>query len=230
MSTIIKFYRTIIDIIKLPVANLRFHGGTDRDDIVATYRYYTKWHPRYKVIRHKTLGAALIDLTHINTREKYLALIKGKRGADYHAKRARARGYIVSEIERNDYIDAIHEINISCASRQGRAMDATYQRKIQHFDAKPHFRYFGVVDPKGKLVAYANIGAFGNFCAFSHLIGVRNNDGIMHFLLAEIIFELIDRQQAHYVMYDTFFGALPGLRQFKTMLGFRPYRVKYILQ
>jgi hypothetical protein len=33
-----------------------------------------------------------------------------------------------------------------------------------------------------------------------------------------------------YVMYDTFFGAQSGLQQFKRVLGFQPYRVKYTLQ
>ena len=229
MSTFKNFYETIVQIIRLPVATLSFRGDIDPENIAATYRYYTKRHPRYKLIRHKTLGAALIDLKQIDTYEKYLTLIKGKNGAAYHVKRARARGYSFAEIDRNAYIDAIHQINISCTYRQGRPMDATYQKKIDHFDSLPHFRYFGIVNNKGELVAYANIGMYGNFCGFSQLIGVRNNDGIMHLLLVEIISRLIDQQQVRYVMYDTFFGALPGLRLFKTMLGFRPYRAKYIL-
>jgi hypothetical protein len=218
-----------MQIIKLPVATLSFSGESDPDNIRSTYRYYTKRHPRYKLIRHKTLGAALIDLELVNSKEKYIDLIKGKNGAAFHAKRARSRGYIFSEIDRNNYVDEIHHINISCASRQGRPMDATYQIKTQHFESLPHFRYFGVINNKGELVAYANLGWFGNFCGFSQLIGLRNNDGIMHFLMVEIISLLIDQQQVRYIMYDTFFGALPGLRLFKTMLGFRPYRAKYVL-
>jgi hypothetical protein len=31
-------------------------------------------------------------------------------------------------------------------------------------------------------------------------------------------------------MYDTFFGAQPGMQSFKKILGFRPYRVRYALQ
>jgi hypothetical protein len=31
-------------------------------------------------------------------------------------------------------------------------------------------------------------------------------------------------------MYDTYFGASPGLKAFKTMLGFQPYRAKYSIQ
>lgn len=229
MLTLARFYDTLVQVIKLPVATLNFCDDIDPENIRSTYRYYTKRHPRYKLIRHKTLGAALIDLQVVNTQEKYLALIKGKNGGAFHAKRARARGYIFSEIDRNAHVDAIHYINTSCASRQGRPMDLAYQTKAQHFDSLRHFRYFGIVNGKGELVAYANVGLFGNFCGFSQLIGLRNNDGIMHLLLMEIVSGLIEQQQVRYVMYDTFFGALPGLRQFKTMLGFRPYRAKYVL-
>jgi hypothetical protein len=229
MPTIARYYETMMQIVRLPVATLSFCGNIDPENILETYRYYTKWHPRYKLIRHKTVGAALIDLEQIDTREKYLALIKGKNGGAFHAKRARARGYTFAEIDRNAHVEAIHKINISCASRQGRPMDMTYQKKIDYFESLKHFRYYGIVNDRGELVAYANLGLFGNFCGFSQLIGLRNNDGAMHLLLVEIVSRLIDQHQVRYVMYDTFFGALPGLRQFKTMLGFRPYRAKYVL-
>jgi hypothetical protein len=230
MSKLNELYNTLKQVANLPNAALNFSVNISQENIMATYRYYTKPHPRYKLIRHKTLGAALIDFFQINTPEKYFALIDGKNGAQHHAKRARARGYKCVEINRNDHIDAIYRINTSCALRQGRPMDAAYQHKIQNFDSLPNFKYFGIVDKYGELVAYANIGTFGNFCSFSQLIGLRNNDGIMHLLVVEIIFLLIDEAKVRYVMYDTFFGALPGLRLFKKMLGFRPYRVKYTLQ
>jgi len=229
MPTLRHLYNTLLQIIRLPVATLSFNGQNNYDNIISTYQYYTKRHPRYKLIRHKTLGAALIDLELVSSRDKYIDLTKGKNGATFHAKRARSRGYIFSEIDRNEYIEDIHKINISCASRQGRPMDENYQKKIQHFESLPHFRYFGIINNKGELVAYANLGQFGNFCGLSQLIGLRNNDGIMHLLMVEIIFLLIDQRQVRYIMYDTFFGALPGLRLFKTMLGFRPYRAKYLL-
>jgi hypothetical protein len=229
MPTLLHYYHTLIQVIRLPVATLNFIEGSDSGNIRSTYLYYTKRHPRYKLIRHKTLGAALIDLDHVNSREKYTNLIKGKNGAAYHAKRARARGYTFSEIDRNKYIDNIHHINISCTSRQGRPMDAPYQNKIQHFESLPNFRYYGISNDQGDVVAYANLGFFGNFCGFSQLIGLRNNDGIMHLLMTEIVSSLIDQKHVRYIMYDTFFGALPGLRLFKTMVGFRPYRAKYIL-
>jgi hypothetical protein len=230
MDNILRHYNTLVQIIRLPVAYLYFQKNIDPENIKSTYRYYTKPHPRYKIIRHKTLGAALIDLQDFNTLEKYLDHIKGKNCGAYHAKRARSRGYVVTEIDRNRYVDAIHAINTSVENRQGRPMAKHYQEKQEHFEALKHFRYYGILNKEGQLVAYGNLGLYGNFAGFSHLIGIRNNDGIMHLLVVEIISQLIGQQAVRYVMYDTYFGAQPGMQTFKKILGFRPYRAKYALQ
>ena len=230
MNNFLRHYNTLVQIIKLPVAHLYFQQKIDPAIIKSTYRYYTKRHPRYKVIRHKTVGAALIDLGTIDTRDKYLEYIKGKNCGAYHAKRARARGYTCTEIDRNRHVDEIHAINTSVENRQGRPMDKHYQEKQYYFEPLKHFRYYGVLNKDGQLVAYANIGLYGNFAAFSHLIGMRNNDGIMHLLVVDIISQLIDQKVVRYVMYDTFFGAQPGLQTFKKIVGFRPYRAKYSLK
>jgi hypothetical protein len=52
----------------------------------------------------------------------------------------------------------------------------------------------------------------------------------MHLLVVDIVCRLLDEGQLRFVMYDTFFGASPGLKHFKTILGFRPYRVKYRIE
>lgn len=226
----LQHYNTFLEVMKLPRARLHFSQQIDPVDIKATYRAYTKPHPRFKIIRHKTLGAALIDLAEYPTREAYLEHIKGKNQGGYHAKRARSRGYVVREIDRNAYIDDIHEINTSLDVRQGRKMDEKYLAKQDTFNDQKHFLYWGVVSPQGKLVAYATLGIYGNFASFSQMMGIRNNDGIMHLLLSEAVCRLIDAGRVRYVMYDTFFGAQPGLRHFKTILGFRPYRASYSLQ
>jgi hypothetical protein len=109
-------------------------------------------------------------------------------------------------------------------------MDQRYLDKVTHYEHLPHVDHFGVLNGDGRLVAYANIGRYGNFSAFSQLIGVRNNDGIMHLLIVDIVARLIERQRVRYVMYDTFFGAQSGLQNFKRIVGFEPYRVKYSLQ
>ena len=226
----LQHYNTFLEVMKLPRARLYFSQQIDPVDIRATYRNYTKPHPRFKIIRHKTIGAALVDLAQFPNRDAYLDHIKGKNQGGYHAKRARSRGFVVREIDRNDYVDDIHEINTSLDVRQGRKMDGHYLEKQERFDRQKHFHYWGVLNPQGKLVAYATRGIYGNFASFSQMMGIRNNDGIMHLLLSEAICRLIDGGKVRYVMYDTFFGAQPGLRNFKTILGFRPYRASYSLQ
>jgi hypothetical protein len=230
MNTLLRHFDTLRQVISLPRADLCFDTRIEPDDIPATYRYYTKPHPRYKLIRNKTIGAALIDLGRFPAAPAYLDAIQGKNRGAWHARRARSRGYVCTEIERNDYVDDIHAINTSLDTRQGRPMDAKYLDKTTHFERLPHFDYYGVLDGDGRLVAYANIGRYGNFSAFSQLMGLRNNDGIMHLLIVDIVTRLIERQHVRYVMYDTFFGAQGGLQHFKRIVGFEPYRVKYTLQ
>jgi hypothetical protein len=230
MNILLRHFDTLRQVLSLPRADLCFDARIEPDDIPATYRYYTKPHPRYKVIGNKTIGAALIDLARFPAATAYLDAIQGKNKGAWHARRARTRGYVCKEIERNDYVDAIHAINTSLDTRQGRPMDGKYLDKTTRFERLPHFDYYGVLDGEGKLVAYANIGHYGNFSAFSQLIGLRNNDGIMHLLIIDIVTRLIERQRMRYVMYDTFFGAQPGLQHFKRIVGFEPYRVKYSLQ
>ena len=223
-------FATVKTLIGLPVARLHFDASIEPVNVLSTYRYFTKRHPKYKLIQHKSWGAALIDLGQCGTREQYFAHIAGKNGGAWHAKRARARGYVLAEIDLNEHVDAIHAINTSVGERQGRPMDARYQEKQLAFDTLANFGYYGVLDAGGKLMAYATLGRFGNFSSFVQLMGYRNNDGIMHLMVSEIVARLIEQGQVRYVMYDTYFGALPGLQQFKTVLGFQPYRVHYSLQ
>jgi hypothetical protein len=230
MSAILRHYDTLRQLLRLPLASLHFDSRIDPEDIPKTYRYYTRPHPRYKIIRNKTMGAALIDLGRYTHPPAYLDDIAGKNRGGWHARRARSRGYVCTEIDRNAHIDAIHAINTSLEERQGRRMDGKYLEKVTRFERQPHFSYFGVLNPEGQLVAYANIGRYGNFSAFSQLMGIRNNDGIMHLMMVDIVTRLLEEKQVRYVMYDTFFGAQPGLQQFKRILGFQPYRVKYSLQ
>lgn len=230
MANLRKYVTTLAQIIGLPVAPLRFNATLEPHHVPEVYAQFTRRHPRYKFIRSKTVGAALIDVGALKTRDKYLDDIKGKNNGAYHAARARKRGYVCTEIDRNAYIDDIHDINVSQDSRQGRPMDKAYTERREHFDVLQNFRYYGVLNPSGKLVAYATFGMYGNFGAFAQLMGHRNNDGIMHLLIVDVVCRHIDEGKLEYIMYDTYFGAQAGLRQFKTILGFKPYRAKYSLQ
>ena len=227
MKPLSQHFTTLKTLLQLPVAQLRFDTRIEPVNVVSTYRYYTKRHPRYKLIAHKSWGAALIDLQRFASGAAYLDSVKAKNHGAWHARRARARGYVVRPLDRNAHVDAIHDIHCSMAQRQGRPMDERYQHKQTAFDVLANFRYYGVFGADGKLAAYATIGRYGNFSAFAQLMGYRNNDGIMHLLVCDIVAGLIDEGGLQYVMYDTYFGALPGMQQFKSVLGFQPYRAQY---
>lgn len=213
--------------LRLPLARLDFRHDVDVPDIRDMFTHFTKPHPRYKLIRNKSVGIALVDLRDFTDRSDYLSSVSRKDQGAYHGRRALRRGFTFQEIDQNNYIEDIHAINTSIAERQGRPMDPAYFLKPSSYEKKPHFRYFGIVNVEGVLVAYCNIATYGNFAATDRLLGYKNNDGIMYLLLMEIICRLIDDSQVQYFMYDTFLGAQEGLRNFKRRLGFQPYRVRY---
>lgn len=217
----------IIQIAKLPVVHLQFCLDLNPEDVETNFRNFTRPHPKYKIFQNKSIGAALLDLSQFKTRDEYLQTVKGHNSAGHHAKKARGKGYVVTEIDQNDYIEDIYEINTSIQVRQGRIMDDAYRKKQTSYRAAPNFKYFGVLSPNGKLRAYAELGFYGNFAAFRRIIGVRNNDGIMHLMVTEVVCQLIDARDCQYLMYDTYFGASEGLQTFKKMFGFQPCRAKY---
>jgi hypothetical protein len=219
-----------LEVRKLPVARLEFRLDMNPDDVRRMHAHFTKPHPKYKIFQNKSLGAALVDLKRYAGPDDYMASVKGSNSAGQHARKARSRGYVVAEIDKNDFVDDLHEINTSLDSRQGRPMDEAYRQKQTRFQPEKNYKYFGVLNAAGKLTAYSDVGFYGNFVAFDRLLGLRNNDGAMHLMVTEIICQMIESRAYGYLMYDTFFGASPGLRTFKTMLGFEPYRAKYSLQ
>ncbi|MVW60544.1 hypothetical protein GPY61_11435 [Massilia sp. NEAU-DD11] len=229
-SKLSQLFNLALDISKLPVARLEFRLDLNPDSVRRMHAHFTKPHPRYKIFQNKSLGAALVDLKRFADPDEYMANMKGRNSAGSYARKARSRGYSVVEIDRNVFVEDIHEINTSLDQRQGRPMADAYRQKQTHFSPKKNYKYFGVLNSAGKLTAYSDIGFFGNFVAFDRLLGLRNNDGAMHLMVTEIICRMIESHAYGYLMYDTFFGASPGLRTFKTMLGFEPYRAKYSLQ
>ena len=219
--------RLAAEIARLPRARLRFHTALNPELVRRTHRMFTMPHPRYRLVRNKSLGIALIDLRAYDSGEAYLRALRRRDYAGYHSRRARERGYTVVEIDRNDYIDAIHDINTSADERQGRPMDPAYAARTARYDPIDGLRHYGVLDKDGLLVAYGDVGVYGDFAATDRLLGYKNNDGVMYLLLADIACRLIDDGRLNYLMYDTYLGALPGLRNFKKKLGFQPYRIRY---
>lgn len=222
--------RLCLDIARMPVAHLRFRTAAHPEHIQAVYHYFTKPHPRYKVFANKGLGAALIHLRAFGSAQDFIASLRHCGRAAAERRKAAARGYRLDEIERNALVEEIHQVNVSCETRQGRPMDRDYLEKQLHYDDLGHFRYYGLFDRNGALVAYCNVGVFGNFAMADRVLGVRSNDGAMFLLLTEITCRLIQDGQVDYFMYDMVFGARPGLRAFKRRLGFQPYRARYSIE
>ncbi|UUZ49378.1 hypothetical protein LP420_03155 [Massilia sp. B-10] len=187
MQTLSRHFATLRTLLRMPVAALRFDSTIEPVNVVSTYRYYTKPHPKYKIIQNKRWGAALIDLRQCPTRDAYFERIKGKNNGAWHARRAK-RGLR----DAQDRPQRPHR----CDPRDqqlGRPAPGAYRwmpvtRKSRPVSmCSPTSATTACSTAQGKLVAYANIGRYGNFCAFSQLIGYRNNDGIMHLLITDIV-------------------------------------------
>jgi len=220
-------FRVGLELANLPVARLCFHERLNPRQIRSIYENFTRPHPRYKVFANKSMGIALVDLAGFSHPADYLDSVRQRGHAGPQGRKARARGYTLREIDRNEHVNAIHDINTSSDMRQGRPMDDAYLEKKLYYEPQPHFRCYGVFSSEGQLVAYCNVGFFGNFAATDQLMGYKNGDGVMYMLLADLICQLIMERKLDYFMYDTFLGAQPGLRDFKRRVGFRPYRVRY---
>jgi hypothetical protein len=224
-----RLLRALLALITLPAVRLHFHTCIAPHRIAATYALFTRPHARFRLIKNKTLGIALIDLSKFKSPADYLATVKRKDYAGHHAKIARKRGYTVREFRRSDHVDEIHAIHTSSSARQGRPMDMSYQSRQTEFDEGAPLRCFGVFHRDGRLVGYCSFGIYGNFAATDKIIGIRNKDGAMYLLLLEILSFLIAQTTLDFFMYDTYLGAREGLRSFKQRIGFQPYRVRYAI-
>ena len=214
-------------ILCLPKARLLFYTDIFPEKIKCQYALFTRRHPRFPMIKNKTIGIALIDLSNFNSPADYVATVKKKDFAGHHGKQAKKRGYSVRRIDRNHHLAEIFRIHNSAGARQGRPMDPHYQKLETSFDDTGPFQSYGVFNGDGILMGYCSFGVYGNFAATDRLLGIKTTDGIMYLLLLEIVCTLIDKSQLEYFMYDTFLGAQPGLRSFKRRVGFQPYRASY---
>jgi len=234
MNKIKKIVTTINELYRLPKVKIKFCNFSEltKAKYKITYDYFTKPH-RLKLFKNKTLGVALIDLNLYTHFDIYYKSINGKNSAAYYARKAIKRGYKLIEIDRNNYIDDIYAINTSADIRQGQKMSSGYLKRVKLYENEDNFKYFGIVNEDNKLLAYCNIGFYGEFSLVVSLLGHKEylNDGIMYLMMIEtnkIMFEEYKEQGYNYIMYDTFFGASSGLKKFKNKLGYKPYKVKWI--
>lgn len=219
-----KVLKTVKEILALPKEQLIFEGENN----ISTYKHFTKRHPKYKVFRNKTLGACLLEKP-----ETFDGFLVGKEKQVIRTKRNKCikMSYTFSPISVADNVKDILEINSSKQERQGNAMNPSYSDAQAIVENAKDKDCFGVFNAEGKLISYCYLINAGDFIIISRLLGHSDylNDGIMHYMISECIRLWLNGRwnNARYFFYDTWFGAGAGLRNFKTDLGFKPYRVKY---
>ena len=220
--------KTLHEMQQLPRVNVTLWGGNDSRK---AYLYFQQRHARYKLIRNKVWGVALLELP-----ESFEDYLQGKSRELIRRKRKRAlkEGYSFASFYPMDHFDDMLQINKSMATRQGRAIDKEYvdEAALKKFLADKSEMY-GVFDKEGKLLAYTWLIKAGEVAIASRLLGHGDvlDKGVMYLMLSEIVREMISLRQAvsvpNWIMYDTFFGAADGLKFFKERLGFKPYKVNW---
>jgi len=195
------------------------------------FRYFSSPHPQFPLIPRKSLGAAMINL------QGSYADYRSSRVSDLAKRKlklAKQRKYSYAKIDAASAIDQIMEINGSRPERLGRLMPAIYFNRSKFEMILGEIGTAHVVKcPAGIVVAYALVPNLGDLWLVDYVLGHGDhlNSGIMYLLMANVIEEKFELAKTagnpKWIMYDTLLGATPGLRQFKAVLGFSPYWVRW---
>jgi hypothetical protein len=224
MMSAVDLARDVRSVAALPhVTIVLSRGAAHEEQLFAAFR---RRHPRYLVIRRKSMGVALLDLSVLAGRDAYVATYAHVR---YMDKKARLGGYQVRVFDPEDWRDDLHAIHTSTGVRQGRPMDSAYLSRCGAYARYPDDRYLGVFRDDS-VVAYLHLVVAGEVAIMSRHIGhfdhLRN--GVMYQLTAEAVAESkVHAGAPRFLMHDMYFGAPPGLRFFKAKNGFVPHRVRW---
>ena len=216
-------------------ADLRTAAQMPRVDVIASrgeeteeevLRFFSRPHPRYRIVANKAVGAALLPLRDYDDVDAYLARLRSTRK---RAGRARRLGYALGTFDPDDRRAELLAIHASLPERQGQAIEAAYLDPAAVYAKGPHVEYLGVFR-EDAVVAYAQLRYAGEIVGLNRFMGHGEflDDGVMFLLMAGIVEHVkTTRPDIRYVFYDMFFGAGEGLRAFKRHLGFRPYYVRW---
>jgi hypothetical protein len=217
------------------IADLRTAAKMPRVDVVASrgdpaeeevLRFFSRPHPRYRVVANKAVGAALLPLDEFDDVEAYLANL---RYARRRVRRAARLGYAVDPFDPDGRRSELLAIHTSLPQRQGKPIGAAYLDPAATYETGSHMDYLGVFHG-GTLIAYSHLWYAGEIVGMNRVMGHGDHldNGVMFLLMAGIVEHVkATRPDIRYVFYDMFFGAGEGLREFKTRLGFRPHYVHW---
>jgi hypothetical protein len=209
---------------KMPRVNIVASRGEPAEEEVL--RFFSRPHPRYRIVGNKTVGAALLPLDEFDDVDAYLANL---RYARRRVRRAARLGYTVDPFEPDERRSELLAIHASLPQRQGRPIDEAYLDPAAQYETGAFMEYLGVFQDD-TLVAYSHLWYAGEIVGMNRVMGHGDHlaNGIMFLLMAGIVEHVKGtRPDIRYVFYDMFFGAAEGLREFKTHLGFRPHYVRW---
>jgi len=216
----------IASFLKLPKLTLSLNDRT-------LYNYFTRRH-RLLLIPNKSVGVALLQLP--SDGGEYLAG-SSKQALRTNCRKAERSGLRFAVIDRPiDYLSDFMLIHTSAPIRQGREMAAAYNDKdlVTQYLLK-NKPIYGAVDAQNRLHGYLHLIYAGEVAVINRLLGHHDalGLGVMYLLMAGAVEEAVAARNKTgyplYMMYDTYFGAKPGLRYFKDRTGFKPYKVKWRL-
>lgn len=217
------------EFLSLSEMTIRMSGDTTNRKM---YDYFTKPHPRYKIIQNKRWGVELLQLP--GSMNEYLS---GKHKEYIRRMRNKAirHGFHFVTADPMNHLTDMLAINLSAPVRQGRPMAPDYLHAEgirRYFMGKE--RIYCVFDQGGAMKAYAYVPVIGEVCILDRILGHSEDldKGLMYLLVSEIIREMIALKNSNgepkWMEYDTYFGGSQGIRYFKEKLGFMPYKVKWI--
>lgn len=225
--------KSILNLVKeiksLPLVSIQL--SADGKEGKKLYKVFNKRHPRFPLVKHKSLGVGLLLLDSYSNSEDYMKKVNGKNSAAYFSRKALRSEFEFKQINPNNYVDDIHAIHMSANVRQGIALSDSYFEKITSYVVDNENTYYGVLKDN-TLVAYAWCLNSGELCLFNRIMGHQEhlNAGVMYLLVTSIVRDLCDTKKAKFLMYDTMLGASDGLKMFKKRCGFKPFRVKWKLK
>lgn len=205
---------------------------TGDDHARRIHRAFTARHPRLRLTSAKRWGVALLPLP--ATFDDYLA--GGSRKVLRQKRRlALGHGFRYAEVDSLERLDQVMDIHRSSPVRQGRSLPDYYFDRDEVAATLAHRpRLHGILDADDRLSAYAWAPLTGEAIVFETLLGHAADleVGTMYLLMSEVIRVAIEHRDAtgtpSWAMYDTYWGASPGLAYFKARLGFRPYTVDWV--
>lgn len=184
-------------------------------------------HERYPFLTKKTFGVALLAVPEASENP-----FPGKRFENFRRRRRRAldRGYRFSAFAGAKFADGILAIHRSAAVRQGLPMAADYLdvEQVRRYCARPG-SFFGVFDGGGVLRAYCRTVDLGGVTHLARIMGEHGclEDGVMYLLIWELALHIARTRSGHWLEYGSYIGGGKGLRTFKQVCGFLPYRVTW---